>query len=303
MRWKTPVLLALGAWATASPPAPQIAGCPLFPPDHIWNTAVASLPRDSRSADYVRSIGAALSLHPDPSIPFVVVPAGQRAVPVAVEAAAESDPGPYPIPPDAPIEGGRDHQGDRHVIVLQSGVCLLHELYRAFPQPDGSWRAGSAARFDLRSYALRPAGWTSTDAAGFPVLPGLLRYDEVAAGAIAHALRFTVPRTRGAWVWPGRHRATALADPALPPMGQRFRLRASYDTSGFPREARIILEALKTYGMLLADHGGAWFLTAVPDSRWNLAALETLKRVRGADFEAVDSAPLMLHPDSGRARR
>lgn len=300
-------MLRFAGWIliAAAPPAggPEIAGCPLFPPDHIWNTPVDSLPKDPRTDDYVRSIGTARPLHPDPSIPFIVVPPGQKFVPVSIEAVAESDPGPYPIPPDAPIEGGPSDDGDRHVIVLQQGVCLLHEFYRAFPVSGGAWRVGGAARFDLRGYQLRPNGWSSVDAAGLPILPGLFRYDEVAAGAIRHALRFTAPRTRNAWVWPGRHRASVLTDPALPPMGQRFRLRASYALSSFPPEARVILQALKTYGMMLADNGGPWFLTGTPDPRWNLEALETLKRVRGSDFEAVDVSTLAIHPDSGRARR
>jgi hypothetical protein len=292
---------------------PEIGGCPIFPADHIWNTQVDSLPRDLSSDAYLRSIGAELPLHPDfgsagsesshIGIPFVVVPPTQPLVPVRVEAKAESDPGPYPIPTDAPIEGGPRHTGDRHVLVLQKESCLLTEFYRAFPEPDGSWRAGGAARFDLRSYALRPNGWSSVDAAGLPILPGLVRYEEVAAGAIRHALRFTAPRTRNAWVWPARHRASVLTDAALPPMGQRFRLRASFELEGFAPEARVILQALKTYGMMLADNGGAWFLSGTGDPRWSNATLEQLKRVRGTDFEAVDVSSLMVDRNSGRTRR
>ena len=225
--------------------------------------------------------------------------------PVPIRFAAyedESDPGPYPIPPDAPIEGGANARGDRHVLVVDSADCRLYELYRAFPQEDGSWQADSGAIFDLRSHMLRPAGWTSADAAGLPILPGLVRYDEVTAGEIRHALRFTIPQTRRAYVWPARHFASSLMGTEYPPMGQRFRLRASFDISGFSSEVQVILQALKTYGMIVADNGAAWYISGTPDERWNNETLRQLRQVRGSDFEAVDVSSLMLDPNSGQVQ-
>ncbi|MCD6291496.1 MAG: cellulase family glycosylhydrolase, partial [Anaerolineae bacterium] len=213
-----------------------------------------------------------------------------------------SDPGPYPIPPDAPIEGGRGSDGDRHVLIVDRDHCMLYELYDAWPQPDGSWHAGSGAIFDLNSNALRPAGWTSADAAGLPILPGLVRYDEVAAGEIRHAIRFTAPRTRKAYVWPARHYASDLTAGRYPPMGQRFRLRADFDISGFSPQAQVILQALKRYGMILADNGRAWFISGAPDDRWDNDVLHELHQVHGTDFEAVDASSLIVHPDSAQAR-
>jgi hypothetical protein len=177
---------------------------------------------------------------------------------------------------------------------------VLYELFNAYPQPDGSWQAGSGAIFDLNSHALRPAGWTSADAAGLPILPGLVRYDEVAAGEIRHALRFTAPQTRRAYVWPARHYASDLTGAQYPPMGQRFRLRADFDIATFSPETRILLRALKKYGMLLADNGSAWYISGVPDSRWDNDVLHELHEIPGAAFEAVDVSSLMLHPDSGQ---
>jgi hypothetical protein len=222
---------------TAAPGGPQIAGCDIFPVDNIWNTAVDQLPVHPNSAAYIQTIGADLPLHPDfgagvwppgsnapIGIPFITVTGSQPFVDITfIWYGEESDPGPYPIPPDAPIEGGPDADGDRHVLVLERDNCLLYELYHAHPQPDGSWTAGSGAIFDLNSHALRPDGWTSADAAGLPILPGLVRYDEVASGAIRHAVRFTAPQTQRAYVWPARHYASALTDPAYPPMGLRLR--------------------------------------------------------------------------------
>jgi hypothetical protein len=311
---RLPILLFLVA-APATAPGPQVGGCPLFPSDHIWNTPVNSVPVDSHSGDYVRSIGENLPLHPDfgaglwrgsrAGIPFVVVQPSQSPAAVALSSPAESDAGPFPIPADAPIEGGPSPRadGDRHVLVVQAGACRLIELFAASPQPGVGWRAATAAVFPLRSYKLRPEGWTSADAAGLPILPGLVRYEEVAAGRIAHAVRFTAPRTRRAFVWPARHFASTVTDPQLPPMGQRFRLKSSFPLDGFSHDAKVILEALRTYGMMLADNGGPWFLSGAPDPRWNNAVLEELKRVKGADFEAVDVSALMMSAGSGRARR
>jgi hypothetical protein len=292
---------------------PELAGCPVLPPDNIWNVAIDTLPVHPRSADYVRSIGETAGVHPDfgsgtwdggpIGIPYVVVPGGQPLVPISFEYADESDPGPYPLPADAPIEGGPASSGDRHVLVLDRDRCRLYEVFAAYPQPDGSWRAGSGAVFDLGSHALRPAGWTSADAAGLPILPGLVRWEETAAGAIRHAVRVTAPRTRRAYVWPARHFASSQTDEALPPMGQRFRLKASKDLSGFAPEVRVILMAMKVYGAILADNGSAWFVSGVPDERWNNDVLvNQLRLVKGSDFEAVDVSGLMVDPDSGQVR-
>jgi hypothetical protein len=212
----------------------------------------------------------------------------------------ESDPGPYPIPGDAPIEGGDSATGDRHVIVVDTADCVLYELFRAFPNGDGTWRAANGARFDLRSNALRPADWTSADTAGLPIHAGLVRYDEVAAGAIRHAIRFTAPVTQSAYVWPARHEASNNNDLSYPPMGQRFRLKASFDTSGLSEQARVIAEAMKTYGIILADNGSPWYISGAPDERWDNDVLHELDVIEGSDFEAVDVSSLMVDPDSGR---
>lgn len=312
------------SWSCASEPEPATAGsgagqppaatqlpCPLFPPDSIWNARVDHLPVHPMSEVYVDTIGRATEFHADfgsgiwppdeggpIGIPFVVVPPEQPAVEVEFYYPDESDPGPYPIPPDAPIEGGPDSDGDRHVLVAQSGSCLLYELFDAYPQPDGSWSAGSGAVFDLNSNALRPAGWTSADAAGLPILPGLVRYEEVASGEIAHALRFTAPETQRAYVWPARHYASDLTESRYPPMGQRFRLRADFEVSGFAPEVQVILRAMQRYGIILADNGSPWFVSGVPDERWDNDTLRQLHRLSGEDFEAVDVALLQRDPDS-----
>jgi len=303
------------ATPSQTPESPEVAGCPVFPADNIWNVRVDTLPVDPNSGAYVTTIGANAHLHPDfgsgdwppgsgspIGIPYVDVPGTQPLVDVTFEYADESDPGPYPIPPDPPIEGGPDSEGDRHVLIVDRDNCILYELFYAWPQPDGSWYAGSGAIFDLNSHALRPAGWTSADAAGLPILPGLVRYDEVASGEIRHAIRVTAPQTRREYVWPARHYASSLPGSQYPPMGQRFRLKADFDISGFSPEAQVILQALKTYGMMLADNGGAWFISGVPDERWNNDVLvPELHQVKGSDFEAVDVSSLMVDPDSGQA--
>jgi hypothetical protein len=216
--------------------------------------------------------------------------------------AQESDPGPYAIPTDAPIEGGPDSDGDRHVLVVDRERCTLYELYDAHPRPDGSWEAGSGAIWPLDSNALRPAGWTSADAAGLPILPGLVRYDEVAAGEVRHAIRVTAPQTRREYVWPARHYASRLTDERYPPMGTRFRLRADYPTAGYTPEVQVILVALKRYGMILADNGAPWFISGAPDERWDNDALHALHQVKGRDFVAVDASGLMVDPDSAAVR-
>ena len=207
----------------------------------------------------------------------------------------ESDPGPYPVPPGAPIEGGVASSGDRHVLIVDRDAWKLYELYAAYPQADGSWHAGSGAVFDLNSNALRPSGWTSADAAGLPILPGLVRYDEVTVGVITHALRFTVNRSRRAYLAPARHWASSDTSSLRPPMGMRVRLKAGYDLSGFPPSAQVVLRALKTYGMIVADNGSDWFISGVADSRWNDGEINTLKQLRGSDFEVVRMVGIVTH--------
>jgi hypothetical protein len=272
----------------------------IFPKDNPWNTPVDDLPKHPLSILFIESIGEDAALHPDfgvswrgkpVGIPFEVVGSDQRKVPVSFQYAGESDPGPYPIPKNAAIEGGADSDGDRHVIVVDPANRKLYELFSAHPQPDGSWEAGCGAIFDLTSNELRPKGWTSADAAGLPIFAGLVRYEEVKSGEIDHALRFTVKKTRKAFIPPATHYASRATEKTLPPMGLRVRLKADYDISGFPAEAQVILKALKKYGMFLADNGGNWFVSGAPDSRWDMNAVESLKRVKGSDFEVVDTGP------------
>jgi hypothetical protein len=293
-------LLACGASAQALrlPTAPR---CPVFPKTNAWNQRVDRLPVAGNSAQIIGSIGADRGLKADfgsglwegapIGIPITIVGRRQPKSRVSFEYAAESDRGPYPIPRTVKIEGGRASDGDRHALIVDRDACRLYELFALYPQGRG-WRAGSGAIWNLRSNRLRPAGWTSADAAGLPILPGLARYDEVRRGVIDHALRFTVRRTRRAYVYPARHYASSSNDPSLPPMGLRVRLRASFDVSGYPRQARIVLAALKRYGMMVADNGSDWFITGEPHPRWRNDELRTLARVKGSDFEVVDTSTL-----------
>jgi hypothetical protein len=296
-----PGMALLASLALAA--APSLAGCPVFPADNAWNRPVAELPVARDSATLIRSIGLDAHFHADfgsglwdggpIGIPFTVVDGGQRRVPVSFDYASESDRGPYPLPPNAPIEGGRGADGDRHAIVLDKTACRLYELFDAHPLAGRrSWHAGSGASWDLRSNRLRPRGWTSADAAGLPILPGLARYDEVAAGAIGHALRFTAPRTRTAFVWPARHQAGESSSRALPPMGLRVRLKHGVSLRGLPRQARVIAQALKRYGLMLADNGSPWYVSGAPDARWDNDQLHALDRLSGRDFEVVDPRAL-----------
>jgi hypothetical protein len=297
------LLLACAAEPDPSTPreSPSLDGIALFPPDNPWNVRVDDAPVDPDSDAIIASIGLDTPLHADFGadwnggpfgIPYAVVSGDQPRVPVTFEYADESDPGPYPIPPDVPIEGGADAEGDRHIIVIDRDARRLYELFAAYPDGDG-WRAGSGAAFDLTSNALRPAGWTSADAAGLPILPGLARYDEAAsADGIHHALRFTAGRTRRAYVSPATHFASTSTDPALPPMGMRVRLKASVDLSTFPPQARAVLTALRTYGMLLADNGSDWYISGAPDARWSDDDLRALARITGRDLEVVRMGPL-----------
>lgn len=276
-----------------------------FPSDNAWNVRVDRLPVDAKSQNYLASIGLTKPLHPDFGanwnggpfgIPYVVVGKNTPRLPLIFEYASESDPGPYPIPVGAPIEGGSSSEGDRHVLVLDRDAKKLYETWSSYPVVKNgritSWKTGSGAIFNLKTNAMRPANWTSADAAGLPVFPGLARYDEVARGAIRHALRFTVVRSQHGYVFPARHFASFSTDPNLPPMGLRVRLKASYDIKPFPKQARVVLQCLKTYGMIVADNGGDWFISGAPDARWNDDDLNTLKTVKGSDFEVVQSGPV-----------
>jgi len=282
----------------------SLHGKRLFTSDNPWNQDISNSPVDPNSANLIRSIGLDDRLHPDfgtvwngapNGIPYVVVTGTQPLVPVSFRYGGESDPGPYPIPRDAPIEGGANGKGDRHVLVIDRDRWKLYELFSASPVNNGaSWLAGSGAVFDLNSNRLRPEGWTSADAAGLPIFPGLVRYDEVfEQREIKHALRFTVGRSRRAYVYPARHFASGDPDPNLPPMGMRVRLKASFDISGYSAANQVILRALKKYGMFVADNGPGWFLSGAPDSRWSDDDLGMLKNIKGFNFEVVRMGPVV----------
>ncbi len=279
---------------------PHEYSCPIFPASNPLNREIAHAPVDPNSAAYIASIGLTGHLHPDfgtnPSygIPYTVVGPHQPKVPVKfTEYGEESSPGPYPVPANAPVEGAGE-EGDRHVLVLQEGSCKLYELYNAQRDAAGNgWEAGSGAVFDLRSNALRPNGWTSADAAGLPIFPLLVRYPEVQAGQINHALRMTVTRTQAGFIHPATHFASSSSDPALPPMGLRLRLKASYSLESFHGESLVILRALKRYGLIVADNGSSWYITGAPDPRWDDENLEEIKRVPGAAFEAVRTGSIL----------
>jgi uncharacterized protein (TIGR03437 family) len=305
------VIFAALATALALRGQPHIGGCEVFPSNNIWNTPVDRLPVDPNSNQYVTTIGANAPAHPDfgsglyagepIGIPFITVPGTQPKVSVTFQYSDESDPGPYPIPSNVPIEGGAQSSGDRHVLVIDHDNCILYETWSSYPQPDGSWQAGSGAIFHLKSNALRPAGWTSADAAGLPILPGLVRYDEVAAGQILHAIRFTAPQTRNTYIWPARHEASNLTATNFPPMGQRFRLKANFNISGFAQPVQVILRALQKYGMILADNGSSWYLSGAPDDRWDNDVLHQITQLQGSDFEAVNESSLIVQADSSQA--
>jgi hypothetical protein len=284
------VLLAavLGAAASGNP-VEGAPACPLFPAGNPWNQRVDRLPVARQSPTFVKSMGVFDTLHADFTIPYTTVGKSQRKVPVRFFYRRESDPGPYPVPADAPIEPGRD----RHVIVVERDSCRLYELYKAYRANGGKrWRAGAGATWRLRSNALRPRKWTSADGAGLPILPGLVRYDEVQAGEIDHAIRFTAEDPRNDFVYPARHSDGRSSSRRLPPMGTRVRLKASYDISGFPPQAQVILRALQSYGMILADTGAPWFISGAPSPGWNTDDLATLDQVKGSDFEVVSTRSL-----------
>lgn len=280
----------------------SLYGKQVFPVDNAWNQPVDSLPVDPNSDAIIDSIGRTTQLHPDFGanwnggpfgIPYVVVSGNTPKVPVTFKYASESDPGPYPIPSNPPIEGGST---DRHIIMVDRDNWKLYELYAAYPSGSG-YTAGSGAIFDLYSNALRPAGWTSADAAGLPIFAGLVRYDEVVEQkAIRHALRFTVSRSRKAYISPARHCASTLTDTTLPPMGMRVRLKSSFDISKYPASSRVILQAMKTYGMIVADNGNNWSVSGTADTRWNDAENNTLKQLTGNDFEVVKMVGVVTPP-------
>lgn len=287
---------------------PRIGGCPLLPPAHSLNQDISGYPVDPRSDAYVRSIGLEAHVHPDfgaadlgqgPGgfgIPYRIVPESTPLIRTQFgDYADESDPGDYPIPLDAPVEGGPNSDGDRHVLVVQQGKCKLYELGNAYPRSN-YWEASGGAIWDLNT-GLRPPhvqpGWTSVDAAGLPVLPGLVRYDEVAAGEIRHAVRFTVVRSQRAYIAPASHWASSITDQDVPPMGLRMRMKASYDLSKFKGQSLVIATALKRYGMIVADNGSNWYISGAPDTRWDDDDLNQLKGIPGSAFEAVTTGTVV----------
>lgn len=269
-----------------------------FNSSSAWNTDISTAPVDPNSATIISNFIGSVNMHPDfgtdPTygIPYIVVNGSQSLVNVNLQAYGdESDPGPMPVPANAPVEGGSSSTGDRHVLVLDNQNCFLYELYNSSPNSDGSWNADSTAVWDLLGNEQRPYTWTSADAAGLPIFPGLVRYDEVAAGKIQHAFRFTLPRTSAAFTPPASHDAATSSDPTAPPMGMRIRLKSSYDISGFDASMQVILTAMQKYGLILADNGSALYVTGASDSRWG-SDLETLKTVPASAFEVVQMNPV-----------
>jgi hypothetical protein len=311
--------------AARSPTLPGAPGCPVFPPDNPWNQRVDRLPVATDSAQLIARIGLDDPVHPDfgtvydrapNGIPYAIVSNRTRRVPVTFQYASESDGHDYPLPPNVPIEGGAKSGGDRHVIVVNRDTCTDYELFAAYPHASGScspparhpaspdrvahesscyWTAGSGAIFNLRSDKLRPAGWTSADAAGLPILAGLAIYGQVAAAEIGHALRFTAPCTGDHYVYPARHIAASCSGPDAPPMGLRVRLKASVNIAHLPYQARVVAQALKEYGMILADNGSPWYISGAPNPRWNDDALHQLDQLSGRDFQVVNTSSLP-HP-------
>jgi hypothetical protein len=277
-----------------APTLPGAPDCPVFPATNVWNARIDGRPVAADSATMINSIGLDRGLHMDfgsyagYGIPYNIVSATTPRSTVTFDYDDESDHVGYPIPSSPRIEGG----SDGHILLVDKDACRLYELFDA-RQLNGSWAAGSGATWDLRSNALRPAGWTSADAAGLPILPGLVRYDEVAAGAIAHALRFTTNQTRRAYIYPARHFASSSTSTSLPPMGLRVRLKASFNTAGLSPQARVIAEALKRYGMILADNGSPWYITGASDPRFNDDVLHELDAITGRDLEVVDTSGLV----------
>jgi len=314
-------LAALPAPATSQPAQQQpmatapgkVTGtdCPKFPANNYWNSRIDKLPVHSRSAAWTRSIGRDDDLHPDfgPSygeqslpygIPVTVVDGSHAKVAVRFDYADESDQVRYPLGPDTLIEGGRESSGDRHTIVVDASTCTLYETWDT--HPGTTWTAGSGAVWNLRSNALRPRGWTSADAAGLAILPGLLDFDEVSSGAVNHAIRFTAPVTRNRFVWPARHQASSQSSGKYPPMGARFRMKKSFPISDWSPQAQVVLQGMKRYGLVLADNGSAWFFQGTADERWESDLVSELKQIPAVAFEAVQSNRLKVAANSGKAR-
>jgi hypothetical protein len=295
------IAVVLAAVTMAPAPAVPVEGtaCTLFPADNVWHLDVSKLPVSSRSDVWMRALHAKRTfLHPDfgpPSygIPFDVVDAAHADVSVDFDSADESDPGPYPFGSDIQVEGG----SDRHAIMVDQDACTLYELYAA-RWNGGNPTAGSGSVFDLASNALRPAGWTSADAAGLSIMAGLLRYDEVAAGDVDHAIRVTASCTHDAFIWPARH-AAGTKDRRCPPMGTRFRLKAGFDASGFSADARVVIRAMKRYGLIVADNGSDWYFQGTVDPRWTYGFVDQLKQIPARAFVAVDEHACRVAPDSG----
>jgi len=289
--------LTAGAAAPAAAPLPSAPACPVFPAGNVWNQDISALPVASDSDTLIAKIGLDTGLHPDfgsyrgYGIPYNTVPGSQRKVTVRFDYSSQSDHVGYPIPRRPRIEAGSDH----HMLIVDSGTCKLYEMWNVRHTRRG-WRAGSGAVWKMTSNALRPDGWTSADAAGLPILPGLVRYREVAAGVIDHALRFTAPQTRDAHIYPARHDAGAGSSASLPPMGLRVRLKASFDLSQLSPQARVVAVALQHYGMILADNGSPWYITGASNKRFNDDDLRTLNRITGRDLEVVDTSGLVNTP-------
>jgi hypothetical protein len=302
------IMLSMDVHAQNALPAQSV-----FPQNNIWNTPVDKLPVYSKSATYVNFLGASGTLHADfgsglwqgqpMGIPYNTVPGTQAKVDITFQWGDESDHGPYPIPSNALIEGGNTSTGDRHVLVVDVDHWILYETGNSYLQADGSWKAGAGVVYDLSSNTLRTNGWTSADGAGLPIFPGLIRYDEVQAGAINHAIRMTVRAVQTNYVWPARHKISAPLNASAPPFGQRFRLKANYDISGYSSSIQVILKAFKKYGLIVADIGSDWFVSGTQDNRWDNDVLQTLSNVQGSAFEAVDAASLMVTSNSGEAKQ
>lgn len=303
--WAEAEKLAAAPTAIELGPGKSLQGRPLFTPDDAWNQDVSREEVDPNSDRLIASIGLKKPLHPDfgtvyngapMGIPYIIVGKDQPKVPLEIQYKDESEPGPFPIPPDAPIEGGPGSTGDRHLLIIDRDNWMLYETWSSYPQDGGkSWKVGSSAVFDLKkaSYGQRPKGWTSADAAGLPIFPGLVRYDEVAEQKeIRHAIRFTIVKSRHAFVPPATHFASNKTDPNLPPMGMRVRLKADYDISKFPPNCQVILKAMKKYGMIVADNGSNWFISGAPDPRWDNDELHTLTKVKGESYEVVKMGPM-----------
>jgi hypothetical protein len=308
--------LGLAGWLVPTPstavPPPGAPGCQVFPKNDVWHANISKLPVNKHSAQWLHSMAAGSTfLHPDfgPSggfpygIPYTTVGDSHPKVHVKFLSANESDPGPYPFGPDTPIEGGKNAGGDRHAIMIDRATCVLYELYDAHYRSGGRSTAGSGAIWNLSSNKLRPAGWTSADAAGLPIFPGLLRLDEVEkTGVVDHAIRFTAEHTRTRFIWPARHQAGESDNPALPPMGARFRLKASFPIGSYRRDTQVVLRAMKRYGLILADNGSNWYLQGAAQKGWPIGLLDQLKTIPASAFVAVDESCLRIAPNSGRAR-